>query len=104
MSDLEKGIRERARELGAADVRFTTREIMSDGPPSADAAYVMPKAESVVSFMVPRDADAIPKFLAKEEYRPCPSGKGAQRGFFSDLFGKQSAGSSLPWVGGTNRR
>jgi len=41
---------------------------------------------------------------AVESDKPCPSGKGAQRGFFSDLFGKQSAGSSLPWVGGTNRR
>ncbi len=70
MSDLETRIKEKARELGAADVRFTTREIMSDGPPSADATYVMPEAESVISFMVPRDADAIAKFLAKEEYRP----------------------------------
>ena len=70
MSDLDERIKEKARELGAADVRLTTREIMSDGPPSADAAYVMPKAESVISFMVPRDADAIPKFLAKEEYKP----------------------------------
>jgi len=42
---------------------------MSDGPPSADATYVMPEAESVISFMVPLDADAIPKFLAKEAYR-----------------------------------
>ncbi len=56
--------------MGAADVRFTTREIMSDGPPSADATYVLPKAESVISFMVPRDADVIRKFLAKEGYRP----------------------------------
>lgn len=70
MSDLEKKIKEKARELGAADVRFTSREIMSDGPPSADATYVMPEAESVISFMVPGDADAIRKFLAKEKYRP----------------------------------
>jgi len=48
--------------------------------------------------------DATFEDLVERQDELCPSGKGAQRGFFSDLFGKQSAGSSLPWVGGTNRR
>ena len=48
-----------AVSLGADIVGVTTREILADGPPSADPCYLLPKANSVISFALSLDKDLV---------------------------------------------
>ena len=41
-----------AISLGADLVGVTTKEIMGEGPPSADPCYLLPTANSVISFAI----------------------------------------------------
>ena len=53
-------------ENGAKKVRFATLETMAGGPPGADITYLLPGAQSAISFYVPFDRDMILKYLGKE--------------------------------------
>ena len=67
---LEKEIALIAADGGADLIGFTTVEILSDGPPSADPRYLLPEARSVVSFAVALDPEAIESFITKKTWKP----------------------------------
>jgi epoxyqueuosine reductase QueG len=54
------------RCLGACAVGIATIDTLAGGPPSADLTYVLPDANSAISFAIPLDQDVIPAFLRKE--------------------------------------
>ncbi len=45
---------------------FATLETMSGGPPGADLTYLLPEAQSAISFVMPLNMDLIRPYLAKE--------------------------------------
>jgi epoxyqueuosine reductase QueG len=47
-------------------VGFATLETMSGGPPGADLTYLLPEAQSAISFAMPLNMDLIRPYLAKE--------------------------------------
>ncbi|MDR9459540.1 MAG: epoxyqueuosine reductase [Dehalococcoidia bacterium] len=53
--------------LGACAVGIATIDTLAGGPPSADLTYVLPNANSAISFAIPLDQDMIPAFLRKED-------------------------------------
>ena len=53
-------------EHGALKVGFVTLETMAGGPPGADITYLLPEAQSAVSFAIPLNKELIRPFLAKE--------------------------------------
>jgi len=67
---LEDQIRSIALSSGADLVGFTTTEILSDGPPSADPRYLLPTAVSVVSFAVALDSKMVESFFSKKSWKP----------------------------------
>jgi len=66
---LEKQIKTIAREHGAALVGLTSRERLSDSPPSGDPGYLLPSAQSVISFAIPYDQKALRDFFSKMSWR-----------------------------------
>jgi epoxyqueuosine reductase len=64
---LKMRLRELALATGAGKVGFGTVERMADGPPTADARYVLPSAQSFISLARPLDREAIRRYLAKED-------------------------------------
>jgi len=52
---------------GAKKVGFATKETMADGPTGADLTYLLPEAQSAISFYVPFDKEMILKYLGKED-------------------------------------
>lgn len=58
-----------AKSLGADLIGVTSRAILSDGPPSADPRYLLPSANSVISFAVSLDMDIARGFISKKEWR-----------------------------------
>ncbi|MCP4760206.1 MAG: epoxyqueuosine reductase [archaeon] len=54
-------------ERGAIKVGFVTLETMAGGPPSADLTYILPEAQSGISFCLPYDKEKIRSYLAKED-------------------------------------
>jgi len=54
-------------ETGAKKVGFATLETMSGGPKGADITYLLPEAQSAISFYVPFDKEMILKYLGKED-------------------------------------
>jgi epoxyqueuosine reductase len=59
-----------ARSLGADLVGITTTKALSDGPPSADPRYLLPSANSVISFALALDRDIVQEFISKKSWRP----------------------------------
>ncbi len=53
-------------ERGAMKVGFATLETMAGGPLGADIMYLLPEAQSAVSFAIPLNKDLIRPFLGKE--------------------------------------
>ena len=53
---------------GASVVGIATKETLAGGPPSTDLEYVLPGAQSAVSFAVPMDQEKIERYLAKEDH------------------------------------
>ncbi len=53
---------------GACAAGVATTETLAGGPPSTDLAYVLPGAQSAVSFAVPLDTEKIEWFLAKQDH------------------------------------
>ena len=54
-----------ALNLGADLVGVTSWEMLADGPPSADPRYLLPSANSVISFAVSLDSDLAKDFIGK---------------------------------------
>ncbi len=70
MDSFETRIKFLAMRLGANAVGITTTEALSDGPPSADPRYLLPSANSVVSFALALDRDIVQDFIRKKSWRP----------------------------------
>ncbi len=70
MASLEKILKSLAQKLGAELVGITTKEILSDGPPSSDPSYVLSSARSVISFAVSLDPHLAQDFISKKSWRP----------------------------------
>jgi epoxyqueuosine reductase len=63
---LEEGVKERAREAGAALVGIASRGRL-EGHACADPSYCLPSARSVISFAVPLDRRVVRDYLAKRD-------------------------------------
>ena len=68
MGRLGKQIKTIAREHGAALVGLASRERLSDAPPSGDPGYLLPSAQSVISFAIPYDRKALRDFFSKRSW------------------------------------
>ncbi|MFX0076931.1 MAG: epoxyqueuosine reductase [Candidatus Hermodarchaeota archaeon] len=64
--NLEQNITDMLIESGADKVGFATLDTMSGGPTGADLTYLLPEAQSAVSFYVAFDKEMILKYLGKE--------------------------------------
>ena len=56
-------------DAGAKKVGFATLDTMAGGPTGADITYLLPEAQSAISFYVPFSKDMILKYLGKEDPR-----------------------------------
>jgi len=70
MDSIETRMKFLARSLGADLVGITTTKALSDGPPSADPRYLLPSANSVISFALALDRDIVQEFISKKSWRP----------------------------------
>ena len=70
MDSPETRLKSLAMSLGADLVGVTTRDILADGPPSADPRYLLPSANSVISFALSLDRDLVRYFISKKKWRP----------------------------------
>lgn len=70
MDSIETRMKSLAMRLGANLVGITTTKALADGPPSADPRYLLPSANSVVSFAVSLDRDIAKDFIRKKKWRP----------------------------------
>ncbi|MBW1891310.1 MAG: epoxyqueuosine reductase [Deltaproteobacteria bacterium] len=66
MEKLTQRVKELALCYGATAVGIVTREMLADGPQSADISYVLPRARSAVSFCVPLDQKNIDDWFSKK--------------------------------------
>jgi len=69
MDSIETGIKSLAMSLGANLVGITTAEALADGPPSADPCYLLPSANSVISFALSLDRNTVRDFISKKSWR-----------------------------------
>jgi len=67
---VETRLKSLAVRLGADLVGITNRDLLSDGPPSADPRYLLPSANSVISFAISLDRDIAEDFISKKKWRP----------------------------------
>ena len=70
MDSAETRLKSLAVSLGADLVGVTTRDLLADGPPSADPCYLLPSANSVISFALSLDRDIARDFMSKKKWRP----------------------------------
>ena len=70
MPSAETRLKYLAMSLGADLIGITTRDRLSDGPPSADPHYLLPSANSVISFAVSLDSEILQDFISKKKWRP----------------------------------
>jgi epoxyqueuosine reductase QueG len=70
MGFAETKLKSLALTIGADLVGITSRGVLADGPPSADPCYLLPSANSVVSFAVSLDRDLVEDFIRKSKWRP----------------------------------
>ncbi len=70
MDSIVSKLKSLAVSLGADIVGVTTKEILADGPPSADPSYLLPTANSVISFALSLDRDKVRSFISKTKWRP----------------------------------
>ena len=66
MALIEKKMKSLAMNLGANLVGITTTKALSDGPPSADPRYLLPSANSVISFAMSLDRNKAQDFISKK--------------------------------------
>ena len=69
MNSAEARLKSFTLGLGADLVGITTTDLLADGPPSADPRYVLPSAQSVISFAVSLDRDMAQDFISKKDWR-----------------------------------
>jgi epoxyqueuosine reductase len=69
MDSMESRIKSLVLSFGADLVGITSRDLLSDGPPSADPRYLMPSANSVISFAISLDKDLVQDFISKKNWR-----------------------------------
>ena len=69
MQGLENRLKTIATQNGAALVGIASRERLSDAPPSGDPEYLLPSAQSIISFAVPYDEAALEAFIRKKNWR-----------------------------------
>jgi epoxyqueuosine reductase QueG len=70
MDSIETRMKSLAMSLGANLVGITTTEALADGPPSADPCYLLPSANSVISFAISLDRNIAQDFISKKNWRP----------------------------------
>ena len=70
MDSAETRLKSLALSLGADLVGVTTRDLLADGPPSADPRYLLPSANSVISFALSLDREIVKDFISKKKWRP----------------------------------
>ena len=70
MDSIENILKSLAMSLGANLVGITTTEALADGPPSADPRYLLPSANSVISFALSLDRNIVQDFISKQSWRP----------------------------------
>ena len=70
MGSAETRLKSLVVSLGADLVGITTRDKLADGPPSADPCYLLPSANSVISFALSLDRDIARDFMSKKKWRP----------------------------------
>ncbi len=58
-----------SKNLGADLVGVTSRDILAGGPPSADPCYLLPSANSVISFAVSLDTRIAKDFISKKDWK-----------------------------------
>lgn len=70
MEKITRRVKDLARCYGAGLVGIVTTEMLKGGPPSADLTYVLPNAQSAISFSVPLDQNFIEPWFNKENHTP----------------------------------
>jgi epoxyqueuosine reductase len=70
LGSVETKLKSLALSLGADLVGVTSKDILADGPPSADPRYLLPSANSVISFAVSLDRDIAKDFISKKKWLP----------------------------------
>jgi ferredoxin len=70
MDSIETRMKSLAIGLGANLVGITTTEALADGPPSANPRYLLPTANSVISFALSLDRNIVQDFISKKSWRP----------------------------------
>ena len=70
MQSIEHELKKLAMSAGADLVGITSRELLSDGPPSADPRYLLESANSVISFAVSLDMNNARDFISKKARKP----------------------------------
>jgi len=70
MDSIVSKLKSLAISLGADIVGVTTKEILGEGPPSADPCYLLPTANSVISLAISLDKDLVRHFISKKKWRP----------------------------------
>jgi epoxyqueuosine reductase len=68
MSHLENKIKEIARENGAALIGIASKERLYASPPSGNPDYLLPSAQSIISFALPLDKKIIRDFISKKDW------------------------------------
>jgi len=69
MTSATTDLKSLAKSHGADVIGVTSRAMLADGPPSADPRYLLPSANSVISFAVSLDMDNALDFISKREWR-----------------------------------
>ncbi len=68
VSSLKEEIISLAQKLGIDKIGFTSRERLSDAPPSGDLGYILPSAQSAISLVIALDKPAIRAYLGKTDW------------------------------------
>ena len=68
MEKLTGRVKDLALSYGAVAVGIVNTEMLAEGPPSTDLAYVLPTAKAVVSFAVPLDQNYIEPWFNKQSH------------------------------------
>ena len=68
MEQLSRVVREFVIFEGDSAVGISTIQTLADGPPSSDLSYVLPKAQSAISFAVALDERLISPYLMKKDW------------------------------------
>ncbi|MFC1865510.1 hypothetical protein ACFLYB_02205 [Chloroflexota bacterium] len=68
MHQLEKQIKNMAKESGASLVGIASKQRLYDAPPSGNSDYILPSAQSVISFALSIDRKTTRDFISKKDW------------------------------------